>query len=187
MTLLQLTNLILEIKIGSDALYLYSAAGTFAVSGFIPYLSFLNHSRSQSPFDVLNIVLFLSVGRDLVQAALLHLTDLHQCPISTLHVALITVQVLLWMLELQSKRSILREPWRDLSFEETENLFSRAFFWWANSLLQRGRNELFEVENLPPLPMELSSKLLREKMKQCWEARCRSIYISLGPMQLATL
>jgi len=171
---LQLATLIFEIKTGSHPVYLYSAAGTFVASALIPYLSFLNHSRSQSPFDVLNVVLFFSVGRDLVQNALLHLTDLHQCQISTLNVALAAFKVVLLLLELQSKRSILREPWQDLSFEETESFFSRAFFWWVNSLLRRGRHELFEVGDLTPLPRELSSKLLRERMKQCWEDRCKS-------------
>lgn len=184
LTLLQLTSLILELKAGSHPVYLYSAAGTFAASSIICYLSFLNHSRCQKPFDVLNIVLFLSVSRDIVQIILLHLTGLHRCQISTLNVTLITVKVVLLILELQSKRSILREPWRDLSFEETENFFSRAFFLWVNSLLQRGRNELFEVKDLPPLPRKLTSKLLRERMKQFWEGRCKSFYVILAPIYL---
>ncbi|KAJ5094458.1 P-loop containing nucleoside triphosphate hydrolase protein [Penicillium angulare] len=168
---LNLTTLVLEIKTGSHPPYLYSAAGSFAAGLIIPYLSFINHSRSQRPFDLLNGVLTLSLSRDLLQVLLLRYID--QCRISIPSEATIIAKIVLLILELQSKRSILREPWQGLSFEETESNFSQSFFWWVNSLLRRGRYELFEVEDLPPLPRDLSSQLLREKMKHYWEIRSK--------------
>ncbi|KAJ5266794.1 P-loop containing nucleoside triphosphate hydrolase protein [Penicillium angulare] len=169
LALLDLASLVFEIKTGSHPPYLYSAAGSFAAGLIIPYLSFSNHSRSQRPFNLLNGVLILSISRDLLQVFLLRYIG--QCRISVLSEATIIAKTVLLILELQSKRSILREPWQGLSFEETESSFSQSFFWWVNSLLRRGRYELFEIEDLPQLPRDLSSQLLREKMKHYWEIR----------------
>ncbi|RAL03019.1 P-loop containing nucleoside triphosphate hydrolase protein, partial [Aspergillus ibericus CBS 121593] len=169
---LYLAQVILEVQADSPARLLGPAVALLAVSGLIPYLTLRNHARSVKPFDLLNAILAASIVLDVVQASL-HLLGTHQCQVSSLNLATFLVKTVLLALELQSKRGILRESWRDLSFEETESTFSLALYWWVNALLRKGYSKLLDPGDLPPLPSRLSSKLLRARMKICWNKRSK--------------
>ncbi|KAJ5936628.1 P-loop containing nucleoside triphosphate hydrolase protein [Penicillium verhagenii] len=104
---------------------------------------------------------------------LLHLSNASQCQISTVNVSLIIAKTSILILELQSKRSILREPWQHLSLEETESVFSQSFYWWVNPLLRKGYSELLTLDTIPSIPTGISSDVLRERMKTCWEGRSK--------------
>ena len=180
LSFLQLVNIVLGFQAKSPVKHLYASTSAFAVSIIVLYLSFLNHARSIRPFDLLNLFLFASVCVDSTQVTLLHLIATNHCQVSPVSVALIAVKAVLLILELQSKRSILREPWQHLSFEETDSIISQAFYWWVNSLLRKGRYKLLEFEDLPPIPHALSSKILRERMNRCWENQCTRKVITTG-------
>ena len=171
---LYLAQVFIEVQADSHARFLGPAVGLVVVSSLIPFLSLINHARSVKPFDLLNAILALSICLDVVHASLLHLLGTHQCQVSSLNLATFIVKLVLLALELQSKRGILRETWRDLSFEETESTFSLVLYWWVNALLSKGFSKLLEPGDLPPLPSRLSSKRLRARMKICWDNRCVS-------------
>ncbi|OJJ51777.1 hypothetical protein ASPZODRAFT_57391 [Penicilliopsis zonata CBS 506.65] len=173
---LQLSRLVLELLADPHSIrYVSATALEFACSLAISFLSFVHHGRSISPSDLLNVYLATSIGIDIAKAVLLSITTAHECNVSMLSIALMAVKTVLLGLETQSKRSILREPWtsQNLSFEETDGVFSRITFWRVNALLQRGRKQLLKLDDLPTLHSELSSSLLRERMRVCWERRSK--------------
>ncbi|KAJ5964053.1 P-loop containing nucleoside triphosphate hydrolase protein [Penicillium vulpinum] len=110
------------------------------------------------------MLLITSVCVDLAQATALHLTTERACLPSPFNVTLLVVKVVLLLLELKSKNLILREPWRDISVEETESFFNQTFYWSTNPTLRT-------VNDLLPLPKRISSDILKEKMKCYWENR----------------
>ncbi|KAJ5170104.1 P-loop containing nucleoside triphosphate hydrolase protein [Penicillium coprophilum] len=112
------------------------------------------------------MLLLLSISVDVAQTAALYLTTESGCKPSAFNMILSIIKVVLLALELKSKRSIVREQWLNTSLENTESIFLETFCCWTNSALRIS-------DDLLPLPKQLSSSILRRKMKTCWESRSR--------------
>ncbi|TGJ82199.1 hypothetical protein E0Z10_g6546 [Xylaria hypoxylon] len=76
---------------------------------------------------------------------------------------------LLLIIESRSKRSYLREPYRELSIEQTSGVLTRAFLIWVNGFIILGHTKLLNHPDLPGLEDKLKSKSLRVQMEDIWD------------------
>src|ERR1700760_1565544 len=114
-----------------------SAVLSVVVLPLLSILSYIEHFRSTTTSDGINVYLFFSIIFDAIQTRTLWLhSDLKDLAI-TFSVGLL-LKLLLFSLELRSKRSTLLLDSSKLSPETWSGLFSRRFFWWLNSMLISG-------------------------------------------------
>jgi hypothetical protein len=143
-------------------------------------LSFLEHGRATKPSTLLIFYLLSSVlieGARLLSSSFLHHGEI---VITAVLTAAVGVKLLLLILELRSKRSYLREPYRDLSVEQTSSVLGRAFLIWLNGFIFLGNTKLLNHSDLPGLDDKLQSRSLRVKMEEIWDKMGRHApYISV--------
>jgi hypothetical protein len=70
------------------------------------------------------MLLIISLSIDLAQITALHLTTERRCQPSGFNISLLMVKAVLLVLELRSKRSIIRQDCLDISPEETDSIFN---------------------------------------------------------------
>ena len=148
---------------------LYLAA--FAVLG---PMSFFEHSRSVAPSTLITTFLVSCVLCDAIQAGQLYVAK-NLCEVSMLSVASFVVKAALMILETQSKKAILREPYEHSSPEEVSGFWGTAFFWWVNEFIALGYSKILSNEDMPPLPSYLDSQHLRERMLHAWNRKCTCV------------
>lgn len=80
---------------------------------------------------------------------------------------MLAAKILLFGLEVQEKRKLLIEQWKNASPEATSGVIARSVFWWLNDLLIRGFKRSLSMETLYPSDGGLSSEeLLKKILKQ---------------------
>ncbi|RAL01356.1 putative multidrug resistance protein [Aspergillus ibericus CBS 121593] len=146
-----------------------ASAVAFTASLFVPLLSFIEHGRSVSPSATLNIYLLVALALGLIRLAWIHVV-LHDVS-SPWNVAIPAVAFALLILEAHDKRSLLREPWQNVSLEETTSVLSKAFLWWILPLLRKGNQQILILDDLFSMHSELSSQSLRDRMLRFWGKR----------------
>ena len=161
-----------------------ASAVSFTASLLVPILSFLEHGRSVSPSATLNIYLLVVLVLDLVRLAWVYII-INEVS-SSWRLAIPVVTFVLLILEAHDKRAILREPWQDVSLEETTSVLSKAFLWWIVPLLQKGNKQILILDDLFSMHSELSSQSLRDRMLGYWGTRCKSIGPDGWPSALTT-
>ncbi|PYI11439.1 putative multidrug resistance protein [Aspergillus sclerotiicarbonarius CBS 121057] len=152
-----------------NAIAIAASAVAFTASLLVPVLSFLEHSRSVSPSATLNIYLLVVLGLNLVRLAWSYIIINHVS--SPWNVAISVVTFLLLILEAYDKRAILREPWQNVSPEETTSVFSKAFLCWIIPLLRKGNKQILILDDLFSMHSELSAQSLRHRMLGYWGKR----------------
>ncbi|KAM3552261.1 hypothetical protein MY1884_007289 [Beauveria asiatica] len=79
--------------------------------------------------------------------------------------AIFAGRLLLFILESQTKRSILREPYNRLPLEETSGFFGVLFFWWVNKFLKTGYSKALSLADMPSLDKSLDAMKIRDSMQ----------------------
>lgn len=90
-----------------------------------------------------------------------------------LHIAVVFtstvgVKLILTITEAIEKRRILLELYRDVHPEATSGIYSRAFFWWLNTLLTIGFRRIIRANDIFPIEDEMSSMVLRRRACYKW-------------------
>ena len=159
-----------------------SAALAFVDALAIYQLSYLEHTRSIRPSALLNCYLFLSMIFDVAQVRTLYLRN--DVPaIAAVFSAGIGLKVALFILETQSKRTHLKQPYRDYPLESTSGIFNRSFFWWLNSLFVRGFWALLSFDDLHEIDNKLLSEPLRNSLQLAWDSRRSQQSLCPSPTQ----
>ena len=135
-------------------------------------LSFLEHGRNVAPSTLLTTYLTLAIFSDVIEAGL-RLVAWNLCHPWGLKSASFGVKLVLLILESRTKRTILREPYVNLSPEETAGFFGVAFFWWVNGLLSQGYAKLLSLSDIPPLIGALDVMTTRELIQREWDNRSK--------------
>lgn len=146
-------------------------------------LSFLEHGRNIGPSTLLTSYLVITILSDVIQAGLLYVAW-NLCNPWGLPSVIFATKLVLLVLESQTKRSILREPYDKLSPEETAGFFGVAFFWWVNKVLKTGYNNVLSLDDMPPLGKSLDVVKTREAMQREWDKR--STYTSASAFTTKT-
>lgn len=133
-------------------------------------LSFLEHGRNVGPSALLTTYLAMTISSNVITTALLYV-GWSLCDISSLAIISFVVRILLFALESQTKRLILREP--EVSLEETAGFFGSVSFWWVNTVLRNGYSNVLSLDDMPRLDASLDAKKIHERMNQEWEKRSR--------------
>ncbi|TQV93218.1 ABC multidrug transporter [Cordyceps javanica] len=136
-------------------------------------LSFFEHGRNTGPSTLLTAYLFFAIFSKALTAGL-QLVAWNLCTISGLSAAVFTGRLFLFILESQTKRSILREPYNGLPAEATSGFLGVLFFWWVNKFLQTGYSKALSLADMPPLDESLDAVEIRDAMQQEWERKRNS-------------
>jgi ATP-binding cassette subfamily C (CFTR/MRP) protein 1 len=147
-----------------------SAAINFVVDLEVVFLSYFEHVRSIQPSSILTVFLLLSILLDLPQTRTLYLQH-DKNVIAALFSAIMGFKLVLLLLEVQNKRSYLRNPYISLGREPTSGILNRSFFWWINGLFVRGYRSLITFDDLESLDESLASRSLGAGMQRIWESR----------------
>lgn len=75
------------------------------------------------------------------------------------------------LLESQNKRSILLDAYKTEPPEATTGPIGRVLFLWINPILLQGYHNILQVDDLPPLDRNLSSRNLRQAIQCTWNQR----------------
>jgi ABC-type multidrug transport system fused ATPase/permease subunit len=132
-------------------------------------LSHFEHIRSLRPSPLINAYLLLTLVFDIARVRTLFLNGVSG-PLAACFSSMMGVKIMVLLAEAIEKRSILLEPYRYLSPEETSGLYSKSFFFWLNQLLTTGSSRLLRNKDLYPIDRDMKSEVLREKMELAWSA-----------------
>lgn len=84
----------------------------------------------------------------------------------------LAVKCLALILEAVEKRSLLLGLERHFSLECTSGLISRSSFWWLNSLLLTGFNNVLTLDELPAIYEKLDSSDVTAQLQSVWD-KCK--------------
>jgi hypothetical protein len=131
-------------------------------------VSYLEHTRSVRPSTLLSVYFGLSLLLDLARVrTLFFIPESHT--VAPLFLAGFFIKLVLLLLEISSKRTLLRPEWRETSPEETSGIFNRALFIWLNSVLIKGFRTLLSVDGLMTLDEQLLSASKPARLIERWE------------------
>ncbi|KAH8804690.1 ABC transporter-like protein [Xylogone sp. PMI_703] len=150
-----------------------AAALSLVDSLAICILSYVEHTRSIRPSNILAFYLFFSTLFDIAQTRTLWLnrgpSGSRSHNIAALFTASLVMKVTVLVLEAVQKRSLLLGPYKFSSPEATSSIFNRSVFWWINSLFKRGFRSLLGIDDLSTIDDEFSSKHLGSALQQAWD------------------
>lgn len=141
-------------------------------------LSFLEHGRNIGPSTLLTTYLFFTISSNIINTGLRYVAW-NLCSIWGLPTALFASRIVLFILESQTKHSILRAPFKEPSLEKTSGFFGVLFFWWVNKVLKMGYSRALSLADMPPLDKSLDAVRIREAMQRQWD---KKITYNFGPM-----
>jgi ATP-binding cassette subfamily C (CFTR/MRP) protein 1 len=147
-----------------------AAALSFVNSLALGQLSYLEHTRSLQPSTLITVYLLLSLLFDAAQSRTLYLRA-NSNVLAAVFTASITLKLALLVLEAQSKRPSLKQPYRNYAREALSGIFNRSFFWWLNPLFIGGFGKVLTLEDLGTIDESLASEPLRDCIQTIWDAR----------------
>lgn len=130
-------------------------------------LSWLEHSRSVSPPDLLCVYLLFSTMFDIVQTRTLWLRYSHTS-IAVVFTIMLSIKFILLIAELQEKQKFLVPPFSSYPPEILGSIVNRVLFWWLNPLLIRGARSILNPQNLFSIDPNLSTEFLEEQFSANW-------------------
>ncbi len=140
---------------------------SFVAALAVCQLSFLEHGRSVKPSTLLVFYLLASVICEGIFLRSFYLIYGNSAAPAVL-TAKVGLKFLLLILESISKRSYLREPYKELPTEQTVSDLNRAFLFWVNNLILLGNSKQLTSSDLPILDEKLKSIALRVRMEDVW-------------------
>ena len=156
-----------------------TAANVLAMVVTLPMLllSHLEHCNALRPSSILCIYVFFTLLLDIPRARTLWMSHQWVAASATLQTAMV-IKVSILLLELQTKVRLLVQTDRDLSPEESSNVFSRRLFWWLNQLFRKGYSKSLALPDLYVLDEELASKTVGSRLEMVWNSR-RGLLLTL--------
>lgn len=137
-------------------------------AGCLSVLSHLQHTRTIRPSSIINSYLFFSIIFDVVQARTLWLRPSTPVAISCVFSGALATKLAMAYLEAKEKRPILEPFDVKPSPESTASLYNRSVFWWLNQLFLTGFRNTLTMNDLYPLPPDMASALLRDRLARTW-------------------
>ncbi|ETS83861.1 hypothetical protein PFICI_05737 [Pestalotiopsis fici W106-1] len=164
---LQLSYLLLS-DVERSQSHLLAARLSSVASAVLCVLSFLEHGRSVQPSTLLTSYLLVATLSDAINAGLLFVAR-NLCSSEDLTLAIFATRFALLILEGRTKTSILREPYDELSPEETSGFFGVAFYWWVNKILRNGYSRVLSLDDMPAFGKSLDVGRTRDAMQREWD------------------
>lgn len=137
-----------------------TAIALFDACLFCP-VSFLEHTRSLQPSTTLVLYFSVSLLFDVFQVRTLWMHQYQPAILGTM-VASLTLKLAIVVLESIEKRRFGPGNSKTYSPEEWSGLWNRGFCYWLNTLLWNGHRSCLSVDDLYPIPRELSSEALAQ-------------------------
>ena len=150
-----------------------AAVLSFAASLLICLISPLEHSRSIRPSIFLNAYLLLSFVFDAVVLRTLLLSSFDNV-IRAVFTTSLAVKAVVLFQEAHEKRSYLTPADRQYGPEATSGLYSLGTFWWLNSLIRRGFQQVLKSDDLYPIDGDMVAETVNAKFWTMWNA-CMSL------------
>lgn len=135
-------------------------------------LSHLEHCKALRPSSIICTYLSFSLLLGIPRARTLWMSNQWQAAAITFQVSM-AIKILVLLLESQKKVRLLQKKDRQLSPEETSNVFSLRLFWWLNKLFRKGYKKALMQPDLYDLDEELSSNKLGIQLEEVWAGRCK--------------
>lgn len=150
---------------------------SFVAAIAVCQLVFLEHGRSVRPSSLLLFYLLACVICEgvLLKSFYHGRVDSVSGPVLT---AAFGLKLVLLAVESRSKKSYLREPYKDLPELETISDLNRIALFWVNHLILLGNRKLLSFPDLPSLDRPLTSERLRERLGTAWEKTSRQRVLS---------
>lgn len=94
----------------------------------------------------------------------------------------VRVKLAITIAEATEKRDILLVPYQGIHPEVVGGIYSRAFFWWLNTLSAIGFRRVIHADDLFPIEEEMKSTSLRRRAQLKWaksnKSRSRALFWS---------
>lgn len=145
-----------------------SAIVSFVGALLLCLLSYFEHLRSIRTSFLLNVYLLVTVVFDAARSRSYSLDPSLEV-MSVLFTTRVGVKLFLAIFEARGKRSILLPEFADCPPEATAGVYSRALFWWQNSLFKKGFSNVLSVDDLFHLDKHLCSEHLHHIIQTSWD------------------
>ena len=132
------------------------------------FVSYIEHTRSVRPSDILNAYLLASLLFDVARARTLWLRH-NGYAIAVVFTAGVCIKCANLLLEATEKRSILKLPYKDFPPEATSGILSKCFFSWQWPLFRKGFSNTLTIDDLFILDKHLRSNYLQDLLHSAWE------------------
>lgn len=136
-------------------------------------LSYLEHTRSLQPSTLIASYLLFSLFFDAAQARTLYLRA-DSSVLAAIFTTSIALKLAVLIIEAQSKRPALKEPYRNYAREALSGIFNRSVFWWLRPLFVGGFRRILTLDDLGSIDESLASEPLRDRLQQTWDAQNKS-------------
>ncbi|KAF7933004.1 uncharacterized protein EAE97_008771 [Botrytis byssoidea] len=143
-----------------------SALSVIATIG-LAALSNLENNRSARPSLLICTYLLLCTLFDIAQVRTLWLQH-RSTALPVLFTCSVLTKAILLCVEASEKRSFLKEPYNSYPPEALAGVINTGFFWWLNTLIQKGQRTLLSLVDLFDTDKGLSSSSLEAKMQNTW-------------------
>lgn len=130
-------------------------------------LSHAEHVRTIRPSTIINTYLLVTLLFDIAHTRTLWMqgAPTHIAAVFTIAVA---VKLAIAVMESIEKRRILLSPYQNANPETISGIYSRAFFWWLNTIMTIGFRRIIRADDLFPIEGEMSSSVLGRKARKIW-------------------
>jgi ATP-binding cassette subfamily C (CFTR/MRP) protein 1 len=130
-------------------------------------LSHAEHVHSIRPSTIINVYLFVTLLFDIAHTRTLWIENAPKA-IAVVFTVTVIIKFIVAIMEATEKRKILLAQYQNKNPEATSGIYSRAFFWWLNTLLTIGFRRIIRKEDLFPMEDEMSSSILAIRAKRLW-------------------
>jgi ATP-binding cassette subfamily C (CFTR/MRP) protein 1 len=130
-------------------------------------LSYLEHRRSIRPSTTLSLYLMLAILFNAIQCRTLWLIS-HNRSLNIVFSLMLATEVVVFVLESQSKKHLLYSTYQDLGAEATSGIVSRWLYIWINGLMLRGSRGKLTPSTLEETDDQLKSKKMLYDMRQAF-------------------
>ena len=127
-------------------------------------LSLVEHTRSYSSSDGVNVYLLFSIAFDAVQVRSVWLRAATRVAAAT--TSCLALKLMLLVCETQGKRRSLLKDERDLPPESTSGVIARRFFWWLNGLMWHGYKVILKPDDLRPIKEDFAAEDLLARFRR---------------------
>ena len=149
-----------RLSVTANALYLFATLP-------LAFLSYFEHKKTVRSSTILEVYLFVSAIFDAARVRTLWLRHENRSIAAVSTVSLV-VKILIFSLELVSKRQILKPELSSYPPESTAGFINRTLFWWLNPLFLKGYNNILFLHDLFGLDKQLTTTYLSQTFEASW-------------------
>lgn len=146
-------------------------------------LSYFEHLRNIRTSSLLNAYLLFTVVFDAARSRSYSLNDNLET-ISAVFTTRVGIKLFLAIFEAKGKQSLLLPEYASYPAEATSGVYSRALFWWQNSLFKKGFSNTLSVDDLFDLDKHLRSEYLHHLVQSAWARREFTCSLTRSPRSI---